>query len=494
MSPDPIKCPKCGSTQIGGGRTGSRVSGAMLMEDSPLVPVLHSGGQFLNTCMACGYEWSPAAKAAERAAEAAERAERKRLAGQLSLFNPWRKTLLEKLSPILGDDKNEFSKWLMEHYREESVAFLERPADKLPMDSHHPWLKYQLARGRNENMAPIWMVIIYLLCLIPTAWICSLIFNSIGVFGFFVVVASVGAVITFTELGCLGVVICLLFLIPTAWICSPFFNTTGLFLVVASVGGVITIFKILTSYDNINSELKSTVLQQLKSVHLSSGKRSAAGPIKKKSTKAYNTEQEGIIASMVESGSGVKEIAEAVGKTQASVRGKLLSMDLKAPQRSQSTSQIKQPKTKSGGQDKVKDTLLQFDLQPDEYLMRTHVKQPKTKSGGQDKVKDTLQQLAPEELQYVTRLCDQDLIEQQATPVTSKEATTASSKPSSGRSPTLFFVKDYLGDVVRQLSSSELRTAVANGEFAPYDLIRKSEKDKWTKLSEVKGLDFPNPS
>mgnify|MGYP001256235897 CR=1 FL=1 len=55
-----------------------------------------------------------------------------------------------------------------------------------------------------------------------------------------------------------------------------------------------------------------------------------------------------------------------------------------------------------------------------------------------------------------------------------------------------FFVKK--GDTVRQLSSSELRTAVANGEFAPYDLIRKSEKDKWTKLSEVKGLDFPKPS
>ena len=66
MSPDPVKCPDCGSTQIGGGRTGSRVSGAMLMEDSPLVPVLHSGGQFLNTCMACGYEWSPAAVIAAR--------------------------------------------------------------------------------------------------------------------------------------------------------------------------------------------------------------------------------------------------------------------------------------------------------------------------------------------------------------------------------------------------------------------------------------------
>ena len=36
------------------------------------------------------------------------------------------------------------------------------------------------------------------------------------------------------------------------------------------------------------------------------------GPKKNKSTKAYNTEQEGIIASMGKSGSGVEEIAEAV--------------------------------------------------------------------------------------------------------------------------------------------------------------------------------------
>jgi|TARA_B100000809_G_C14691146_1_gene370588 hypothetical protein len=50
------------------------------------------------------------------------------------------------------------------------------------------------------------------------------------------------------------------------------------------------------------------------------------------------------------------------------------------------------------------------------------------------------------------------------------------------------------GDVVKRLSSSELRTAVANGEFAPDDLIRKSEKDKWIKLSKVKDLDFKKPT
>ena len=90
----------------------------------------------------------------------------------------------------------------------------------------------------------------------------------------------------------------------------------------------------------------------------------------------------------------------------------------------------------------------------------------------QDKVKDTLQQLE----------------QQHTAPATGKGATASAGKPSSSRSTTLFFVKK--GDVVRCLSSSQLRTAVADGEFAPDDLIRKSEKDKWTKLSNVKDLDF----
>jgi len=111
----------------------------------------------------------------------------------------------------------------------------------------------------------------------------------------------------------------------------------------------------------------------------------------------------------------------------------------KAPQRSQSTSQIKQRKTTS---DEV------------------------------DKVKDTLQQLE----------------QQHATPVTSKDATTASSKSGSSHPPILFFVKK--GDVVRRLSSSQLQAAVANGEFGADDHIRKSENDKWTRLSNVKGLNF----
>ena len=62
-------------------------------------------------------------------------------------------------------------------------------------------------------------------------------------------------------------------------------------------------------------------------------------PAEKKVTpKTYTAEEESTISSMVEAGSYLEEIADAVGKTVASVRGKLLSMGLKAPQRDKKAS------------------------------------------------------------------------------------------------------------------------------------------------------------
>ena len=57
-------------------------------------------------------------------------------------------------------------------------------------------------------------------------------------------------------------------------------------------------------------------------------------PAEKKVTpKSYTAEEESQISSMVEDGAFLEDIAEAVGKTVNSVRGKLLSMGLKAEQR-----------------------------------------------------------------------------------------------------------------------------------------------------------------
>ena len=62
-------------------------------------------------------------------------------------------------------------------------------------------------------------------------------------------------------------------------------------------------------------------------------------PAEKKITpRTYSEDDESTITSMVEEGKYLEEIAEAVGRTVNSVRGKLLSMGLKAPQRDKKTS------------------------------------------------------------------------------------------------------------------------------------------------------------
>jgi len=57
-------------------------------------------------------------------------------------------------------------------------------------------------------------------------------------------------------------------------------------------------------------------------------------PAEKKVTpRSYSEEEEAKITSMVDSGSYLEEIADAMGRSVNSIRGKLLSMGLKAPQR-----------------------------------------------------------------------------------------------------------------------------------------------------------------
>lgn len=61
---------------------------------------------------------------------------------------------------------------------------------------------------------------------------------------------------------------------------------------------------------------------------------SAVRPAEKKvAPRTYTEEEEATIVSMVESGAYIEDIADAIGKTVQSLRGKLLSMELKAPQR-----------------------------------------------------------------------------------------------------------------------------------------------------------------
>ena len=57
-------------------------------------------------------------------------------------------------------------------------------------------------------------------------------------------------------------------------------------------------------------------------------------PAEKKVTpRTYSEEEESKISDLVEGGSYLEEIADAMGRSVNSIRGKLLSMGLKAPQR-----------------------------------------------------------------------------------------------------------------------------------------------------------------
>ena len=62
-------------------------------------------------------------------------------------------------------------------------------------------------------------------------------------------------------------------------------------------------------------------------------------PAEKKVTpRTYSEDDEAIITDMVDNGAYLEEIADKVGRTPNSIRGKLLSMGLKAPQRDKKTS------------------------------------------------------------------------------------------------------------------------------------------------------------
>lgn len=85
---------------------------------------------------------------------------------------------------------------------------------------------------------------------------------------------------------------------------------------------------------------------------------------KKVVPKAYSVEEEERISEMVEEGAYLEDIAEALGKTTSSVRGKLLSMGLKAPQKTKKT-------TKSDPYEGIEDMLDQTVEQIAEHFGKT---------------------------------------------------------------------------------------------------------------------------
>lgn len=183
MSPDPVECPECKSTQIGHTTKGGGPSTSMAMPTpSGFMPMMHNtkAQKFFNVCQACGYEWSPADRAAAAARwkadapyrEAKLKADGLRIKAKMAAdareqegrnrtwpsFRSWRQKLLMELSPILGNEKENFSKFLETRYFISGwrhVATLDEYVAKLdelirpPFTNSHPWIKYKKTSTNN---------------------------------------------------------------------------------------------------------------------------------------------------------------------------------------------------------------------------------------------------------------------------------------------------------------------------------------------------------
>jgi len=118
MSPDPVKCPDCGSTQIGHTTKGGGTRSSMgMMTEQGAMAMMHNtrDGTFYNVCQACGHEWSPAEAMIElewvvfqEGLAKKKEAHQRFLAARKAIFIPWRKKLLKELSPFLGVKKKRF--------------------------------------------------------------------------------------------------------------------------------------------------------------------------------------------------------------------------------------------------------------------------------------------------------------------------------------------------------------------------------------------------
>ena len=121
-------------------------------------------GTFYNACKSCGHEWSPAALTAWLGKEKREKAKLEELARQGGIFNPWRKNLLEELSPFLGDTRAEFSGWLKEKYLGNTTREELDELVKADRRYKHPWVVFQKTQSYGRKSWWFWLLtLIYLI-------------------------------------------------------------------------------------------------------------------------------------------------------------------------------------------------------------------------------------------------------------------------------------------------------------------------------------------
>lgn len=149
MNAGAVQCPKCGSTQIHGGNkteaSGPGFGIGQVNEDGLVTSMEHNPikSTFVNNCMACGYQWSPAA--VTRANERAKK--RKQEASQLESYRDWARQTTKSMKPLLeGHDSSRFMDWLERTYSGRSSA--ER---RNAVKEKHPWVEYSGYRSKTNG-------------------------------------------------------------------------------------------------------------------------------------------------------------------------------------------------------------------------------------------------------------------------------------------------------------------------------------------------------
>lgn len=182
MAPDAVKCPDCGSTQIGSITKGGGISSSFgYVSDDGAAVGQHAKTPevFYNACQACGYEWSPAAATAANIAWEQKRAYERALAARKAIFIPWRKKLLGELRPLLKAEKyrhenrHEFSEWLENDYinlKQTTKNELEEKINGVTLDNH-PWLLYKNQKhSKNMVVASLPFMCMFFLCMFFLVW------------------------------------------------------------------------------------------------------------------------------------------------------------------------------------------------------------------------------------------------------------------------------------------------------------------------------------
>ena len=172
MNPEPVKCPSCGSTQIHGGNkteSSGTTFGIGQVQEGGFVTGMQSSPRittsFVNNCMACGYQWSPAELAERKReeqkrkeAEARQAREKKERINKQDSIRPWAQRVLLQVDPLLPNDsqqrllfKRNFVEWLIVQYADMTDGQRKMVFSAAARNEKHPWVAFRLKHNERGD-------------------------------------------------------------------------------------------------------------------------------------------------------------------------------------------------------------------------------------------------------------------------------------------------------------------------------------------------------